>query len=151
MNLRSGSWYVRLFHACLYVWASFKYFDEWDREKFTERHAKQTNLCFFVRTIVVWTPLVLVLHVAVYGAAVTVLAVAPIYLFGVGGYGKTLLVLAIVAATIAGVVALIRWAESRPRKPEPMQVGVSATDVVLEWLAAKKAKICPTITFVGGR
>src|SRR5438067_1640685 len=102
MNLPKDVWYVKLFRACLYLWASFRCGESWERDGFIATHEHRTNLCFFVRTITVWAPLVIVLHVLAYGAAIAALAIVPIYFFGAGGYGHALIVLAVIGVALVG-------------------------------------------------
>lgn len=158
MNLPSNVWYVKVFRVALFLWASFRFGEDYTRDGFEARHANRTNLCFFVRTILVWGPLALAAQIFAYGAALSALTVAPIYLFGGGTIGRLLLYVAGAGLLTTGLVAIVSWvdrkakerAKTRPKKLEVLaDESQSAWSVFVEWLAAHKAKVCPTITFTG--
>jgi len=149
MNLNKQSWYVRWFFWSLDILDKFVGCDTW-------RYQKGTNLCHFMRVILIYAPLVLVLHLALYGAAIGVVTVLPVYLFGWGSYGKTL---GFVAAgvfiwfvtqailerrKITGQESIV--AQS-PKVVQASSAGPTFWQVVGEWLRAKKAKVCPLIAF----
>ena len=129
-------------------------------EKFTDRSLEykfrnQTNLCHFVRTVFVYTPIILLLQLLFWVGAVTCLIVVPAYMFGFAGFLKT------TGLVLAGIVLVIlllflifligegysrtrNWISDfkhgRKRAPTPLSITV-------DWVKAKKQKICPIIRF----
>lgn len=141
MNLPKDAWYVRLFHACLYLWATFSNMECYDRPAFIREHEHRTNLCFFVRTIVVWAPLTIAVNLLAYGAAIGAVIGLPIYYWGLGGVAIRFGAIALGLGIVAVLVALARRYAGQ-EVPVP-----SAVYVASEWVRARKESICPTITF----
>jgi membrane protein implicated in regulation of membrane protease activity len=154
-NLNPNLWYVRWF-----FWST-EILDEFTgRNRIWDRRHHGTNLCQFIRVTLVWCPLVLLLHSIMYGAAVFALTVTPVYLFG--GYFYACIIGAIVA--LICMIFGIKWFNRRryererrsPRKRdlerERAELVVVAKDpdffeVLGAYLAAKKQKVCPMMTF----
>lgn len=163
MELNRSIWYVRLFFWSLGIWGAFRDGDyRYDRSYVEERGA---NLCFFIRVMVVYTPLVLLLHAAFAAAAVASLTALPIYFFGGIAYGWTLATIVVVIGTIWGVKVALRrraaWREhthvkfverKREARPETEATetprGPGFFEVLLAYLVAAKKKICPSIAFL---
>ncbi len=116
--------------------------------------------------ILLWAPLVLLLHFAVYASAIAALTLVPIFWFGLSGYlglvfGVAAFIGLIVLASFvcAGISAGFRWVLLRSRKnrqksdvdeaPEPVveQRGPSFGEVLWQYAVATKRRICPIINF----
>ena len=156
MQLDSSRWFVRWYFWSQGIWDEFS-----DRSDLWRVEEKGTNLCHFMRVTLVWAPLVLLLNIAVYGAAIASLTVVPVVLFGFTFY------LSLIGAL--ATIALIVWAIKRDRtttpERQPLETRTRATEPVVEkprvgagpgfwktlwlYLVAVKAKVCPTITFNG--
>lgn len=144
LNLGVDLWYVRLFFSSLRVWRAFtgnpRYGDD-------EIPSAGTNPCFFVRVMVVYAPLVWLLHAALAAGAVLVLVMFPVSQFGI----KSLAVGAGVVAVAWLLLAFHRWHPARPRtrrlarKSEPR--GPSAWEILRVYAAAVKRRVCPLVTF----
>lgn len=162
------SWHARLFFWSLCIWLKFKYGQYWKGQ--LSKYERQTNLCFYMRTIIVWMPLVLGLHLMVWGALFYVSFILPGELFGFKAFGKfwlfVLLAAALVAAVIFGGIVYEENIEPkirpkirsyvRKRKEEkraavaakpPEPKGMSGWEVLITWLVARKQAICPFISF----
>lgn len=154
MDLNPQSWHVRWFFWSLGIWDAF--LDNGERGWQMERHG--TNLCFFLRTIVLYTPLVLLLHAVVYGAALAALTIVPILIFGASGYFSTVIAITLLVLTVIGVK---QWRkhqqkghqEAELRRPAPVAVTEVITasprffQILWEWIVAVEKKVCPMIRF----
>lgn len=80
MYLNKNRWFVRLFSWSLGLWAQF------NGNVNEYRHQERTNLCHFARVIVVYMPLVLLLHLLLVVTAFVALIATPIHLFGAVNY-----------------------------------------------------------------
>ena len=168
MNLNRNVWYVHLFFWSLGIWGAFR--DNDGRYDCSRMEDRGTNLCFFVRVLVVYMPLVLLLHVVFAGVLVASLTVLPVYLFGSIAYGWTLASTAVVVGTFWGVGVALRYAKhAARRKPAQVKVvelkheeklapkaaeapkGPSFFEVLWAYLVAAKKKICPLITFIASK
>lgn len=162
MELNRSVWYVRLFFWSLGIWGAFRDDDyRYDRSRVEK---SGTNLCFFTRVMVVYMPLVLLLHAAFATVAVASLTALPIYLFGGIAYGWTLAAIAVVIGTIWGVKVALRRAARRERtqvkfverKQETRPAaevteasrGPGFFEVLWAYLVAAKKKICPSVAFL---
>lgn len=145
MDLNKQSWYVRWFFWSLGVLEEFV-------EYHTYEYRNGTNLCHFVRVVFAYAPLALVLNLAFYAAAVGVVTVWPVYLFGWGSY---LTILGFVGGV--GLVYLVGcwlWSLRSDQEVTKEEAASSAVDpepsfsqVVWEAVVAKKRKVCPLIRF----
>jgi uncharacterized membrane protein YwzB len=151
MKIEKNSWHAHLFFECLKMCEAFT-----DRDWLVEQYRRRTNLCHYMRVVMVYAPLIIAVHVVAVVATFWVLIIRPIQLFGMTGYLSTLRVIVIGIVTIVllvGLRALILHFY-RKRKPrdvvhhEPGKLAQSL-DLFGEYLAAKKARICPLITFKG--
>lgn len=117
----------------------------------SHRYEDGTNLCHFVRVIVVYGPLTVLLNLLTVGFVLTAVAGLPVYYVGPAGYLWLLLFLFLAGAFLgAAVYGLVRYVRSRPKKPEsPVSPKRSARVVTLigEYIVAKKKSVCPLITF----
>lgn len=97
--------YTDQWHFRLYLWSrqilrqfrgSLDYFDDQRERRFG------VNLCPYIRTLMLWMPLVVALHLIVFGLVAYVYVIMPFQLFGAMAIG---IVLAkVLAAVITGVV-----------------------------------------------
>lgn len=158
MELDRRQWYVRWFFWSLMVWDEFR---EDATAWYCERNG--TNLCHFVRVTLVWAPLVVALHLFVYGSAIAVLTAWPIYLFGIKWYMAALLAIALVVVMVLGAkrvsrkagewkrthsmtVSRLTLSRTRADKSTPSR-GPGFFEVLRQYVAAVKSRICPAITF----
>lgn len=148
LTLDKNDWKTRLFRWALSVWDEFR-----GAHTFME---DGTNLCFFVRTICVWMPMVLALHLAVLGAAIWCVAVFPITAFGVGAWLLTLGGIALFFGACYGAHRLDERAKAKraaqgeqpkPKKARRVKTGPSAWSLIWLWLKSQKRKVCPEIRF----
>ena len=117
-----------------------------------------------MRVILLYVPLILLLHAVVIAAAVYSLTVLPIRLFGGWTYawvvGGTIFVLLMLLVIKFIINALIKRAESHPGEPEEQKKqeeplaavkeearGPSFFDVFWAYVDAVHEKICPMIVF----
>lgn len=155
MTLNERLWYVRL-----YFWSA-SICDEFTEGGMEWRARERgTNLCQFLRVIVVYMPAILLLHVALYGGAITAITAVPIYLMGMVWY----FAVAGAVALIIGIVYAIKWYRriqlrgaarneaGTETKPAPVATPQPATSpsfgsIVWQWLVAQKQRVCPLINF----
>ena len=126
-----------------------------------------TNLCHFVRVIVVYMPLILLAQVIFWAALVAAVVVLPIRWFGIAGYATTIGVAVGVVIAATGLVFGLRhisnifsdWRDERRelrwqreddlrRHPQPSP-GPSVVSIAVMFVAAQKHKICPLVKFQG--
>ena len=154
MNLNKDKWYVHWYFWSLGICEQFS-----DNFRLIDRaEIRGTNLCAFMRVIIIYAPLILLLHAIVYAAALATVTVWPIYLFGLKWYGIGVGALVALVLTIIVVVKLVIWLlRKREEKIEAQEqlakptndnpTGPSFLRIVGQWVMAKKRKICPLITF----
>jgi hypothetical protein len=146
MTLDSNNWYVRLFHWSLKTCDGFT-------DRYTAyRYEGRTNLCHFMRVILVYMPLVWLIQILTHIATIGVLIILPIRLFGFQIYVIGLL--EILIGSVVSVVGyhLIRHIFLARRKQRQRRVSDELHEptfihVVVAWIKAKEKKICPIIEF----
>lgn len=154
MNLNKSKWYVRWYFWSLGICEEFL-------ERGMQRDAELdgTNLCAFMRVILIYTPLILLIHAIVYASALATITLWPIHLFGLKGYGLIVGRIAVLIVLIILVTNLVGWlldkrqarilAQGQEAKPTNANTaGPGFARVLGRWVVAKKRKICPLITFV---
>lgn len=164
MELNRQSWHTRLFFWALDI--SCKFTGNSSRW-ILSRGGEKTNLCQYVRFLLVWMPLVLGINVALVGFAIWTIVVLPINLFGITGYAWTIGTIVGVIAIIVAIVYLFKlfgWlmdkrdkaAKKSPvvrKQPVPVVIkpytGPSFWEVLGAWMKAQKDKVCPIISFTG--
>lgn len=167
MEIDRNSWHAKVYLWCLRIWAKFKYGRGHTDSEYYYCFTEKTNLCLYIRAIIVWMPLVVLLHLFLLAYAIGILSI-PFFTFG-WGYVKflataavTLAVLAVVGIFLAKKLITLeeesreerdaRFKAKRQRREEKERRKVkkspSFTQVILEWARAKKAKICPIIDLV---
>ena len=155
MDLNRKRWYVRWYFWSLGICGEF--IDSYSLTRRAEQ--KGTNLCAFMRMILVYAPLVLLFNAVVYASLIFTFIVLPIYLFGLKGFGLGVGVLGVLGFLILMTVSLVMWLKDKRREKvcaKEQAVKTTSADVagpgffrVLgQWMVAKKRKVCPLITFV---
>lgn len=162
MNLDRSKWYVQWFFWSLGIWDEFT-----ENNRVAQCEETGTNLCFFIRVMLVWAPLVIMLHLAVFALIIYALTAYPILRFGGSRYGWGIGAILTLALMIFGIswVRGLRGKRSRREyqrryrdnwdapaptlqtRQHPVETSPSFLKVLLEWVAAKKKLICPGITF----
>ena len=122
-------------------------FDKTWKYAYNNQHRDKTNLCHYMRTILLYTPFALLF------TPFSMLAIAfgfVIFPLMVSGLKVTLITYAgaaaIVGVIVAGVALMDLW-ENRKRRPSVE--GPSFRDVIDDWVwvDAKHRKVCPLISF----
>jgi hypothetical protein len=160
VELNPNLWHVKLYFWSLDVWDAFQ-------ETHTDRH--RSNLCQYIRTILVLMPVALVVNICFWLYLLYVLIYYPVTRFGVVGTGTCYLVVALMTG--------VSWLRSRmkekrakrrhdERSTYPQATRVSSSDttddeqgdrgpgfieMVCVYLVAMKQKVCPIIEFKSGR
>lgn len=163
MELDRNCWYVRLFFWSLEIVDEFT-----DGNRVYDAEKEGTNLCPFMRTILICMPLIFLLHAVVIAAAVYALTALPIRLFGGWAYVWAIIGIACVLLMILVIKftlkALAKRALSRqdsqqqeeekeePERPSRVAVeketsGPSFSAVLREYIVAIHKKVCPMIVF----
>lgn len=158
METDKRQWYVRWFFWSLSI------VNEFAERDTAWQYKRGVNLCPAVR-IIVGAPIILLLHLAVYSAAITAVTFAPIYFYGWSGYG---LILEWVGSLVAAFVAIkllfgylrkrarareeARRHEPRAAKPAPKEEpllirGPTFWEIVWTYIDATHDKLCPYIGF----
>jgi hypothetical protein len=162
MELERRQWFVRWFFWSLGIWNEFTERDDSWRMK-----RRGTNLCHFIRVTSVWAPLVLLLHLAVYGAAISALTLVPIALFGFTFYISLIVAIATVVLVVWASKRYMAYQRSRAAHkaytatstaapateakpvekapPAPRPPGFFET--LWAYIVAIKRKVCPMISF----
>ena len=155
MELDKRQWYVRWFFWSLMVWDEFRETDSsWKFEN-------GTNLCHFIRVMLVWCPLVLLLNATVYGSGIAALTALPISLYGGVGYAWVVGIFTFVVGLVLVMKSVSRrlgkWKHRRPvvHKSEKKKVtpkvaaaptGPGFFEVLWKYIVGLKKKVCPIIT-----
>lgn len=153
MVIARESWHYSLFKFGLKVINLFM------GEYYTSYFENGTNLCHYMRVILVYLPLILLIWLATLAATVYVAVITPIKLFGISDYLWTL---GIIAAVTVGIVlvsimislvfdgflmSLIRRRRVR-RLERIVAPELNFLELMGQWLVAKKQKVCPQLEFV---
>jgi hypothetical protein len=169
MELQKRQWFVHWFFISLAVISRFRgdYSSYW-----TEiRYRDGTNLCHFIRVILVWAPLIVLLNVSACGLVLAALIAAPIYLFGVTSYLAVifgLIAIVCVGVGVSFVGFLIQLSVSylkrraREKRLSKMLAEGDSTEkvevpevpkgptfgaVLWQYAVATKHRFCPNLTF----
>ncbi len=161
LYINKESWHAKLFFWSLIIWLKFK-----EGQRLTPEDLRlyypRTNLCLYIRTIVVWMPMVLALHAVLLVAAVYAIVILPIRYFGwsYASFWGFWVVLG-TGAFGGGMLSsyfwnrISRWRRRRrdfhrhKRASLDPDQGLSGIQVASAWVAARKEKICPFISFKG--
>ncbi len=150
MNLPKERWYSKLFFASTEIVDAFVH-----RGYYAWRFEKGTDICHFMRTIFVYAPAVLLLHLLVALEILAATIVVPLCYLGVGGYSIAILYTGILAGIMCGlykltssVVAGIGSLGNKIEEKRRSRQGPSFWKLTGEWLYAQKRKVCPLINFV---
>lgn len=148
MYIDPQSWHARLFFLCLNIWLKFKT----GSSNIPSRLREGTNICFYIRSIVVWMPLVFLTHILVAAGSVYVLVIHPLKTFGYVYFTNTALLIVALAGLIVFMIGLVWCIVTISNKAEELtkrevRDGLTARGVVMEWFEAKSSKICKFVTF----
>lgn len=158
MKIHASQWHARLYRWSRDTWNTFRADCDW---------GARDNLCLYVRTIVLYAPIVIFVHIALLFCAGYVLVYYPVTRIGWTGFWYEL----VVVASIAGVVLLYKVVRKMskqlsgvlsPRRTrrhqaktsvavvsgKTKQKGPSFFEVVFNFLVAVKRKACPTLEIV---
>lgn len=154
MELNPERWYVRLFFWSLGIWDEFT-----EKDNVSTVKKQGTNLCFFIRVIVLYMPVAFLANVGAWVVFVGSFTVAPVHYFGGKRYLLTLLAVALLVALIIGLKwssrkvresawfgATTRGAASSP-KAYYVDPGPGFWQLVWLYVVAGKKKFCPSIRF----
>jgi hypothetical protein len=140
-----GSWVYRVFLWALQYRAAFT-----RNTSLVYQHEYRTNLCFLVRVIALYVPLITAIRLATLGGIMAAFLGVPIWLFSARGFGLFLLwPIGFFAVFMIGF-----WIH------DSFSVKVSADakrqishfgHVAQEYLLAKKSKLCPLVEFQKGK
>ena len=150
MELHRNRWYVHWFFLSLTVCDTFA-----DRRT-RHRYEAGTNLCHLMRVNLVWAPLAIAFNLLVYGIVLTALTLAPIYLFGFGGWFDTVVGIVLVVGIIM-LVGYLHRAHDRALRARAEKVVVAKVakqnkgpgfgQVFWSYAVATKQRICPIVTW----
>ena len=115
-----------------------------------------------MRVIMIYTPGIILLHLAIYGSAVAAITAIPVYLMGFMWYSAAVVAAVVVAAIVYG----IKWYKRRQferlllgAEDSPVSSGTSVASskqvnsklgfgrLIWQWVVALKQHICQTINF----
>lgn len=146
LRLNGSGLVVQTFELCLHLWDAFAETgsDYWS--------SGRTNICHFVRTVIVAGPLALLATIWLYGFMIYVGIVYPVLRFGGTIYTITIGSAVAIILLAVGITHLIRLLErNKPaRAPKPKKerkpgfVNEAAT-VFWTWLISAKQRVCPLI------
>lgn len=145
MVLDSQKWYVRL-----YFW-SLEILEEFLDNGYDWRHNSGTNLCHFLRVILIYMPAVVLINLSIVVSAFYVLTLWPIHLFGFWSYVWSIAAIAALSGLIWLYVRKKRKELARPKTQmaKKMEGKDSPTFTRLVWEGVKstKRKVCPILSF----
>ena len=153
LQVSPASW-----HARLYLWSHAIWYQFWHKDNLDwyDNNRRNTNVCYYLRAMLVYMPLVILLHAALFAAAVWVTIVLPVHLFGFSGIGKTMVITLLVAIGVSIMVGLVygtwRWsdaiADARREHTRNIheQGELTFWEVVGAWISGVKHRICPLVT-----
>ena len=158
MNLNKNTAIFKLYAAC-YIMSKKLFGATPDRLTFHSRVdvPTQTNLCSLMRTVLLWTPIYLILLISVTAGLVYTVLVAPSLFGGLSGYFNLYIIPSCVIAVFVGAVWLIHlfmdkntskpetWAEKEARHEAG---NYTIWETFCHWVEALHDKTCPLITVV---
>lgn len=153
LQVNPDSW-----HARLYLWSHTIWWQFWHKRNrsWYEDKRENTNVCYYLRVMLMYAPLVIILHAALLAATVGVVVVLPIHLFGFWGVGKATFVIFLLVALGVGLAIGLGVlaqkagdaaidASQRHREMIHEQGGLTFWEVVRARISGAKHKICPLI------
>ena len=158
LKLNSDSWIIRTFRFSEHMKGKFHNW-HWLRTDRIET-SPTTNLCYMVRSIVVYLPFMVVMHLA---ALLMVLEASFIYPMSKAGW-RWLLVPGWIIGLVAAVIVIIimtgilsyggsyfsEWCKRNIKtKTYTVQKSSDTRNVIREYLKARHEMICPVISIVG--
>lgn len=162
MNLSKDLWYTRLFFWCLEVCDIFTKY----RKSLRQRYRNGTNLCHFMRVILIYTPLILLAHLVIYGSIIYGIG----YIIRLAGglqalefLGVLLLVVCVIVIALIAIVAIsigFDWCRNtistkynmvkdnlEDRVNDVNIPNPSGTILALRYVKSFKDRTCPVINF----
>jgi hypothetical protein len=149
MYINPQSWHARLFFMSLEVWSKFKT----GYHHAPSRYKKGTNICFYIRTITVWMPLVLLSHILIAAGFVYVVFIYPVNAFGFQDYFTTIAIITGITIGACSILLGVLWCTDtiankiKDLSRREVRDGLTARDIVLEWIESKTSNICKFVTF----
>lgn len=150
MDLKRSTWIVGLYLWCLSVICTFIP-GQIRRDRYYDYHSKHTNLCHFMRTILVWAPLVVVLNIAFYVLGFLSVIIIPLLWFP-GLFFQFLLILGgvalsivLIAVTVCGISKLKDVTYEFMRNKFLNNEDPTSVEVVWAYVKSFKNSICPFI------
>ena len=155
MIFHDDQWHLRLYRWSRKVWLHF-----WNQDIDQVDSRVAVGLCPYVRTIFLYMPLIVALHLGVFAAAGYVLLVQPIMWFGALPFGifigKLVGIVAVAAVCIGGIVGVVmaiaaisEWLENRTATHKVKRVAPddrpSFSRVIRMWWKAIHDRMCPLI------
>ena len=153
LEVLSTSWHYKLYCFCAKTWFQFLGTD-WKYNHWREH----TNLCFYIRVILVWAPLMIMTHLMLLGAFVFTFWWYPQNMFGLGSFYTVMGIILVIIALVVGFVYLIdsvkvslseREKPDHHKKSAAFRFGksiLSFLKLVWCWLEDAKKGICSEIT-----
>lgn len=123
LQLSRNKWYTKVFFAGMEICAKFTrktYLINW--------YNHRDNLCHFIRTIVVYIPLIILAHLATIGAMLGALVILPIRFWGVGNLAEFARFGLLGIGTVIGSFFLIAYVYEN-------------WHIIREWFGIKKKQI----------
>lgn len=137
INLQRNSFWARVYFVADEIWSDFS--DSYIL------HRDQTDICRFLKTILIAAPLVIVLHMAAVVLVIFTVLVNPIMLFGVG-YGWFWFSVGAGGSAIAAFIALKRRGILKVKAP---RFAKDAAVIIGAQYRGWKERFCPIIRLEG--
>jgi len=109
IRINEEIWYNRIYLFALEIWYNFK------ATEIPWRFENGSNLCMYIRTLIVWLPLTVILHLTTAALCIFTLFVFPSHLFG-WGYAKFWTGCVVFVALL--VSAIYTWQKSEDWRDE---------------------------------
>ena len=146
----------------LYIWAEILYHrfhGYWIDEDHMREDELQTNRCYFIRRVFIYTPLILLMQLAAVFAPVYALVIYPMHRIG-HGWWHLLMWITVIAILALGVMLLWKFLIRREVKREmemfqhnysldaplkPPSEFTQTVEFIWDYLKEKKKSLCPII------
>jgi len=150
MYISQNSWHFQLYKFTKMIVERFKGNSYWD----SVSTSKAINLCPYMRTILIWGPLVITFYALMYAFGIYVLLYLPITMTNgaaILNTGAFILFCAIIGGTMLGIFLLsthltIGFTEKRRERREQMEAqGIKPSGffvILKEYLKSLKSKTC---------
>lgn len=135
----------------IYRWSWYfsKKLFNWDSSIYLEDAPSNTNLCTFMRSVFIWTPIYLLLLMSTVGFMIFSIFIYPYMLGGFAGYLHSYVVPMIFLIFFIGILVILRFIaiKIKKRNKVPKNNKITFSFLVYEYIKAAKLKICPMIRF----